>query len=149
MTTEQRLERLERENRWMRRGGAVCVVLLGFAVVAAVFQIVKKATDLPDLEVRSLHVMDGHGKIRVRLGTGSDGRPVLALFDKDGNPRVGLATVADGSPSLRLFDRNKRTRAALGVSETVNKVTGATTTTAENALTFFDAKGNVIWQAPR
>ena len=27
MTTEQRLERLERENRWMRRIGAVAVVV--------------------------------------------------------------------------------------------------------------------------
>ena len=34
MTTEQRLERLERENRWMRRFGAV-----GVAVAAAVFLI--------------------------------------------------------------------------------------------------------------
>ena len=34
MTTEQRLERLERQNRWMRRIGAVAV-----AVAAAVFLI--------------------------------------------------------------------------------------------------------------
>jgi hypothetical protein len=32
MTTEQRLVRLERENKWMRRIGAV-----GLALVAAVF----------------------------------------------------------------------------------------------------------------
>jgi len=34
MTTEQRLERLERENRWTRRIGTV-----GVAVVAALFLI--------------------------------------------------------------------------------------------------------------
>ncbi len=44
MTLEQRLERLERENRWMRRIGAVAV-----AVAAAVFLIGQgKAKELGD-----------------------------------------------------------------------------------------------------
>jgi len=56
MTTEQRLERLERENRWMRRIGAVGVA------VAAVFLIGQgKEKELPDLEGRSLSVVDTNG----------------------------------------------------------------------------------------
>ena len=31
----------------------------------------------------------------------------------------------------------------------MNKVTRATTKTSEGTLTLFDAKGNVIWKAPR
>jgi hypothetical protein len=35
------------------------------------------------------------------------------------------------------------------VTTAVNSRTGAETKTAENTLKMYDAKGNVIWQAPR
>ena len=59
MTIEQRLERLERQNRWMKRGGAVAV-----ALVAAVFLMGQaKPKELPDLEVRSLTLKDNAGRV--------------------------------------------------------------------------------------
>jgi hypothetical protein len=168
MTTEQRLERLERENRWMRRTGAVAV-----AVAAAVFLIGQgRDKELPDLEVRSLTVKGKDGFTRIRLSTfdgwpflglydkdsrlramlastGTDGMSGLSLFDPDRKRRARLATAADGSPLLSLHDKTGRSRAALGVATTVEKKTGAETKTAENTLTMYDAKGKVIWQAPR
>ena len=40
-------------------------------------------------------------------------------------------------------------QAALGVITTVDKRTGAETKTTAGTLTLFDAKGDVLWQAPR
>ncbi|MHC4670534.1 MAG: hypothetical protein ACYTFD_19290, partial [Planctomycetota bacterium] len=96
MTTEQRLERLERENRWMRRIGAVCL-----ALVAAVFLMgQEKAKELPDLEVGSLKVKDKDGKVRVFLRPEGRGSPALTLLDRDGQRRAVLSVHPDGSPAL-------------------------------------------------
>ena len=65
MSVEERLERLERQNKWMRRLGAV-----GVALVAVVFLMGQgKAKELPDLEVRSLTVRDKDGKAHIELRT--------------------------------------------------------------------------------
>ena len=86
------------------------------------------------------------GKVRVTLGVRADS-PALMLIDKD-KTRASLRVLEDGSPSLDLFDKDEQTRATLGVTTTVHKRTGAKTTTA-GTLTLFDAKGDVLWQAPR
>jgi hypothetical protein len=100
MTLEQRLERLERENRWMRRLGAVAV-----AVVAAVLLMGQdKAKDLPDLVVRSLTVKDKDGKVRATLATLATGSAYLRFLDKSGKRRAALDVLNDGTPRLRLFD---------------------------------------------
>jgi hypothetical protein len=208
MTTEQRLEKLERENRWMRRIGVVAV-----AVAAIVFLVAQGKNKVPpDLVVRSLAVKDRNGRIRARLflqerergeepiltmedpyGTGAYvspgglgitgaggkssagiglsnhrapglqmtdtngrirvslstvGAPTLEMRDAKGKTRVWLTAAWDG-PALELSDKDANTRAALGATDFVNKATGAETKTAESTLTLFDAKGSVIWQAPR
>ena len=59
---------------------------------------------------------------------------------------------ANGSPSLALFDKDRKRRATLGVTTTRLDKRGrpdAETKTAESSLTLFDAKGDLIWQAPR
>jgi hypothetical protein len=103
MTTEQRLERLERENRWMRRIGAVCL-----ALVAAVFLMgQEKAKELPDLEVGSLKALvlyDGNLKARATLGVALDGEAGLLLYDGNLKARAMLGTAHDGTPGLKLFD---------------------------------------------
>ncbi|MHC4137639.1 MAG: hypothetical protein ACYS0K_22055 [Planctomycetota bacterium] len=180
MTTEQRLERLERENRWMRRIGAV-----GVAVAAAVFLIgqgkdkelhvqslrvggkdgwatlsakhlsfMDKARTLRVLLTRehggaSLMFADGNGKLRAVLSTTEVGSTRLRLSDHNDEMRALLRVLPDGSPSLGLYDKNGRDRAVLGVTTTVDKKTGAETKTAESTLTLYDAKGKVIWKAPK
>ena len=62
--------------------------------------------------------------------------------------RLRLASMDSGSPALRVMDKDGRNRAVLGATTTVDKNTGETKT-AESMLTMYDAKGNVIWQAPR
>jgi hypothetical protein len=133
MTLEQRLEKLERENRWMRRLGAVCL-----AVVAAVFLMGQdKPIGLPDHVVRSLTIMDGNGKVRAWLGTMPRGGVYLSLADKDAKPRAMLATLADGATALTLKGKDGKERVAL-------KVFGD----SSPRLRLLDAKGSVIWKAP-
>ena len=90
MTIEQRLAKLERQNRWMKRAGGMalaavaCVVLMGQG----------KAKVVPDLVAKSLTIKDKDGKTRVKLET---------------DPKIG-------APSLRLYDGAGKERAALTVS---------------------------------
>lgn len=63
--------------------------------------------------------------------------------------RAVLCTGAEGGSSLTFFDGESNYQVVVGAITDVNKSTGVRTTTAQNALTLFDAKGNVIWQAPR
>ena len=109
----------------------------------------------------ALRLRDKGGKLRAELAAAADGSPALALFDKagglravldvdadgslflydkDGKVRAGLTVLGDGSPSLLLFDKEETPRAVLDTG---------TTKTAAGTLTLYDAKGDVIWQAPR
>jgi hypothetical protein len=99
MTTEQRLEKLERENRWMRRIGAAV------AAVAAVVFLMGQGKDgkLPDLEVRSLTVKDHEGRVRIRLGH-REGWPQLLFVDATGRTHITLGETQHG-PLLRFRDR--------------------------------------------
>jgi hypothetical protein len=136
MTLEQRLERLERQSRWMRRIGAV-----GLALVAAVFLMGQdKAKELPDLEVRSLKVRDKDWKVRaalemhgdggvrllmrdakgverVSLGVSEYGVAGVELADEKGEKWVRLATYPKGAATLTFENRNKASQLYLGIWE--------------------------------
>ena len=185
MDLEQRLARLERANRRMKRLGTVVLVVAAAVLLSGAAQ----GKELQHLEVGSLALMDKAGKVRATLAEedgavalafyGRDGRrravlsmhadgsPGLLLYDKNGKPRAVLS-VFENSAALLLFDKDGKTRATLGVDADGREVglrlydkaaepravlgattTGAKTRTAESALTLFDAKGEVIWQAPR
>ena len=111
MTTEQRLKRLERENKWMRRIGVVAV-----AVAAAVFLIGQgKDKELPDLEVRSLKVKDKDGKVRCTLGTRvGNGAGYLSITNEAGTDVAALFTDNDGLPALVFMDKDGFLRTTLG-----------------------------------
>ncbi len=186
MNLEQRLARLERGNRRMKRIGALVLV-----VAAAVVLSGAAMRKYRHLEVGSLTLKDKAGNTRVYIGTDEDGSvslslkdkagktralldvarngsalwlsdkdgedrvmlstitgwPQLVFFDKAGNTRLSLNLLDDGA-SLHIHDKD-RLRATLGVSRGVDKRTGAKTKTTAGTLTLFDAKGDVIWQAPR
>ncbi|MFB3066243.1 MAG: hypothetical protein ACE10D_06975 [Planctomycetota bacterium] len=95
-----------------------------------------------------LALNDKDGELRVALKV-VDGSPGLGLYDQDGMTRAAFVVGANGSPALTLGDRSGRARATLGVTTTVDKRTGDKTKTTEGTLTLFDAKGDVLWQAPR
>ena len=78
MSVEERLERLERQNKWMRRLGAV-----GVALVAAVFLMGQEKEKEPKLA----DVIEAHS---------------LVLRDKRGNKRFVARATAMGA-ELQLF----------------------------------------------
>ncbi|MHC4137567.1 MAG: hypothetical protein ACYS0K_21685 [Planctomycetota bacterium] len=145
MTTEQRVEKLERQNRWMRRIGAVGVALIAACVLGGQGEAKDKKPQ--DLVVRSLQVVDEDGKVRAELGhTLASGTSGLRLKDRNGTLRASLSTAnADGIPRLIVLDKNGTPRAVLGpVTHTAN-LTSTPQTTPEGALTVFRPDGTVLW----
>jgi hypothetical protein len=134
MTLEERLARLERENRWMRRGAAALIAAAAFVVLSA--QGEERA--LPDLEVRSLSLKDGDGRVRAALRLEEAGAALvfwsergeervhlgcrkasnlLALTDPAGNDRIVLEVAYDRSASININDMHELNRAQLSVDE--------------------------------
>ena len=135
MTTEQRLKRLERENRWMRRIGVVAV-----AVAAAVFLIGQgggRAKEPPNLVARSLTLKDKEGTVRATLAAGVDGS-CLVFVDEAHKVRASLIVANDGYADLTFRDSDGKVRTQLG-----------TFVRGSPNLRLFDAKGKVIWKAPK
>ena len=99
----ERLEALERENRWLWRVGA------GTFVTAVVFLV--EATNLihpPEiLEAQGFILKDSSGRVRGQLRTIKGGSPEFSLLDDAGNEGVRLATSQDNSSSLNLLDRGQ------------------------------------------
>ncbi len=91
---------------------------------------------------------DDQGKLRVVASAGTELGGYLWLLHK--KSKIGIELyVRDSGSAISVGDKAGNKRAVLGAVGTVNKVTGAKTTTAESTLTLFDAKSDVLWQAPR
>lgn len=123
---EQRLLRLERQNRWMKLALVLVLLLVGLLILdrlppdAIVRQTLMESRELklvdadgtPRLFLRMysrvpvLQVLDRNGKPRISMGLRFDDTPFLDLSDKRGDTRVSLEITADDKPKLELFDRN-------------------------------------------
>ena len=96
----RRLDRLERENRRLRR--AATAIALGVAAVFLMGQTVPKS---PAVETQKLVLKDRGGKIRAILGEFSEDEPFgLLVFDAKQRIRTKLGLQEDGSPVLALTD---------------------------------------------
>ena len=127
----QRLDRLERENRWLKQMGTV--VLVGASAVALMGQ----RGAAPVVEAQRFLINDpASGKTRAALSLRQDGSVGLSLISKDGKS-LSLSADAGGNTGLRLVDSNRTLRAELS--------TGAD---GAPALILHDGSGNVIWKAP-
>jgi len=97
------------------------------------------------LELKAKHVLG-----RASMWVTPEGEAELTLGDRERKSRVRLGVSEDQVPRLILSDAGENERAVLGVTETEDRITGPRATTAERAtLTLYDARGDVIWQAPR
>ena len=99
MTIEQRVAKLEKQNRWMKRMGGLAVA----AVACVVLMGQGKAKELPDLVAKSLTIKDRHGKTRASLTMGR-GAIQLALHNKKGDERAMLEVTGEGVPLFLLMD---------------------------------------------
>jgi len=131
-TVEGQCGALARQNRLLKIAGAMALVL-----VAGIF-VLDAATPMPEhLDVKRLYVV-GEYKPRGRWGVYQE-KVSLRLFPNSGWVSGGISAYAspDGSTGLDLLDMQDRRRAGLSLNEE-----GSPT------LAFYDADGNVIWQAP-
>jgi hypothetical protein len=162
MTTEQRLDALERElgrtkrvHRWLLAVIGV-IVVAGFTALTVTGQEKRVATELrarafilEDANGKTAAVLGvfagapalslhgANGKTRAVLSLLTDGNPGLRLYDANGKMRAGLSLLADDTPALSLHDANGKERAWL----IVHKDSGP-------GLDLYDANGVLFWATP-
>jgi hypothetical protein len=151
MTVEERLARLERQNRWIRRLGT-----LGLSVIAiAVLTGQGKDEDSKALRAHELRIVDAEGRTRILLaGEGGLGHPVLILYGKEmTSPSVQLTVneqAAHISASAIGSDTWKGARASLAAYGPRGAVSGHATIVADSpelhrvALTAWNTSGTVV-----
>jgi hypothetical protein len=101
-TTEltNRLEKLERENRRIKRfGGAALFVLAGLLLVAAAAPGGKPKT----IKAGAFEVVDAEGKTRARLGMTKSGGVGLRLLNKTGTRRLQAEMESSGAVGFTCF----------------------------------------------
>ena len=124
MTTEERLEKLEREltttkrrNRWLLVVVMLAVVELGLTWALTKTTVIAQAqvADAVPKAIRANRfILEGEkGEVRAVLGVIKDG-PGLALYDEKGKPHALLSMTVDGS-GLVLADANGKPRVSLSV----------------------------------
>lgn len=111
----RRLERVERQNRWMRLGFLLLLLLGGYAVSDKLdFDRVVVQQTL--LESEELKLLDSNGNARLFVRMYSR-VPVLQVLDTNGKPRMSLGLRFDDTPFIDLSDSQGRTRATFEMTE--------------------------------
>jgi hypothetical protein len=107
---EERLEKLERQNRRMKLAG------LGAMVIAGAFVLMGQASGPrtpPEVRAKSFVLVDANGETRARLYMSASAKgPELDLLDAKGNPRVVLGA-SGTSGGLDLLDAKGNERLTL------------------------------------
>lgn len=108
-----RIEKLERENRLLRRAGLLAAVVLGslFVMGQATPQKAVPIKAVKALDAGKFLLKDGRGKMRAELSLFAD-RPALVFYDDGGNATMSLGAEPDGA-GLTLYDGNSEKAAVL------------------------------------
>ncbi len=133
-TMNERLERLERENRHVKRVGVAALATITAAMLMG--QVAppraSKVVEADEFVLRDgkgavramlgfkagaplLSFYDEEQTLRIGLGFAATGLPTVAILNKDGNIRSSLALLANDTTALYLYDRNERPHAVLAV----------------------------------
>jgi hypothetical protein len=133
MTTEERVEKLEKELVGAKRRSRVMLVAVAMTVAgmfllcagngvqksvrAQSFELVdQNGKTLAALETREngtgLTILDQNGNDRVTLQLDNEEMPGVVLFDKNGKARVQMSVGTDGAPGLGLLDQDGTVRVA-------------------------------------
>jgi len=135
MTTEERLEYLERTlARMKRRDHWLAGALTGVIAVWLVFAGTQRpapvtAQDSKDdkatkvIRANAFEVIDEKDNVRARLAMDNTGMPALILSDEKGWPRVAMDMVA-GNPGLTLRDEEAVPRVMMRLLEDGNPALG-------------------------
>jgi hypothetical protein len=119
MTLEQRVEKLERQNRWLKRGGVA-----GAAFIAAVMLMGQGKEKPRVVEAERFVLKNDKGKTQgqwvsgtvPKLTIGTTGeemlrltgspRPDLKIFDQEGRVRIRVGPSLSGEPNIELYDKS-------------------------------------------
>ena len=108
-TLTRRLDRLERENRRLKRWGSLA--LIGLVSLIFMGQIASSAPKV--VEGKSFILRDTKGRLRAKLGMSRERLAGLVLLDEAGTPSASLSTASDGKSTLELLDKAGHERAML------------------------------------
>jgi hypothetical protein len=112
-TLNERLERLERQDGFLRR---VVLALLAMIVVGVTVVLVTQRL-APVVEAREFVLRDPHGQVRAVWTTGPLGESEIRFLDSQGGSRVSLSVDGAGSPTLAMTDRSTKYAAGLAVTD--------------------------------
>lgn len=106
----KRLDRVERENRYLKQAGvaALTVIAAGVLMGQGIRKTAPPGKPGKIVGAEQFIVHDARGGVRAELGTLPDGTVRLVLYDR-GNPgetRVVLSAGPDRSPGLTFSDRD-------------------------------------------
>jgi hypothetical protein len=112
MIVQARLDRLEKQNRWLRRSLVVALTVAGVAWLTGQSP-PGQAQPRQDrtVEAERFVLLDATGKKRAVLGAEKlpnqevPGSPGLYLFDDEGNVRIVLNTTKEGGAGIAVCDR--------------------------------------------
>lgn len=110
----RRVERLERENRRLKRGLLAAAVVLGAGLVLAPSAPKKKEPPPKPVKASEVQIVDGQGATRIALKVEANGDPVIALSGAKGS---GIRLALGGEkPAIALSD-DLRERAVLAIAK--------------------------------
>ncbi len=144
MNIEDRLEKLEKNNRRWQSLSLILISALAFFVLSGMAE--KPADSISTKEIR---LIDAEGTVRALLGTTDKGHVYLSLNDSFGNLRNQIYVAANGTPGLSFVGSNRKVRMAfsLDVKErptlvfSDDKINRVSLTTVPPAIIFCNEKG--------
>jgi hypothetical protein len=165
---EERLDRLERENRRWKMIGVSAVTVLGLALLMGATSFGRSQVKVADeIRARRFTLVDDKGKVRGILGFSAIGsptlllfdNPILTLFDSERRPRVRLAGdlvksglrlyAKDGAPLVDLYiESGEWPRLALFDNSRRRRAALQVLPDGSPRLTLRDKDGKVIWSTP-
>jgi hypothetical protein len=169
LPVEERLERLEKENRRLRMLVLALIVLAGAGVALSAVSGVRAQAPAwrRTVEAEKFVLRDSSGKRRAVLGMAA-GAPDLILYDASGKTRASL-DMFGGEPGLEFYDASDTKRVWLdgsadgpsltlrdsgGFESVIGHValqtptTGSQISSSAASIHLFNKAGNVIWAAP-
>lgn len=126
-----RLEKLERDNRRLKRSVLVALVIVGLTGTIAASRPTPKA-----IRAHEFDVVDNSGNVRATMNFIPSGESGVAVYDAKGHPRAVMAVAPSGSPSLALSDSEGRGSA------------GITILPSGKPVIVLSEGGKAIWQVP-
>lgn len=103
MTVEERLSKLEVQNRWFKRATVAALVIM-----AAVLLMAQARPSPPTVEATQIILRDAQGRERMRVAVAGDGNPAISMLDQQGRLRSSL-----GPHGVSFYDESGRMRTTL------------------------------------